>query len=78
MGKKKYLLLFVSVSAVIAAGFMYYSYTRTGVNIETADAEKVTAPALYQAFSQDTSAAKTKYLHKILQVSGTLYSIGRR
>ena len=71
MGKKKHLLLFVSVIAVIAAGFMYYSYNRTGVNIEKAEAEKVTASALYQAFSQDTTTAKRKYLHKILEVSGT-------
>jgi len=71
MGKKKFLLLFVSVIAVIVAGFMYYSYNRTGVNIEKAEAEKVTASALYQAFSQDTAAAKTRYVDKILEVSGT-------
>ena len=71
MTQKKFLLLFVSVIAVIAAGFMYYSYNRTGVNIEKAGAEKVTASALYQAFSQDTTAAKTRYLDKILEVSGT-------
>lgn len=71
MGKKKYLLLFVSVIALVTAGFMYYSYNRTGINIKKADAEKVTAAALYQAFSQDSTAAKTRYLDKVLKVSGT-------
>ena len=72
MRKKKYVLLFLLTIAAIAAGFAYYSYTRTGVNVEKAHAEKITAPALYDAFLHDTTAAKARYLDKVLQVSGTV------
>ncbi|MES2893515.1 MAG: hypothetical protein V4725_15935 [Bacteroidota bacterium] len=72
MSKKKYLLLFVPVIMISVAGFIYSSYTRTGVNIKKANAEKVTAPTLYERFSNNTSRAKCDYLHKVLEVSGTV------
>ena len=71
MRKRKYVLLFLLAIAAIAAGFAYYSYTNTGVNVEKAHAEKISAPELYDAFLQDTIAAKGRYLNKVVEVSGT-------
>ncbi len=76
MGKKKYLLFFVSLAVVIAAAIFFFQYNKQPVEVLRATGMPVAAKALYEDFVQDSFAAK-KYLQKILVVSGTVTRISQ-
>ena len=67
--KKKYLFLVLAILVVIAA-VGYYMYNKPPVNVKDADATKIVAGDLYQAFIKDSATAKKEYTNKILEVSG--------
>jgi tRNA_anti-like len=67
---KKYIFILLAASIGIAVLAGYYFYNDEGINIEKADAVAADAPALYDAFIKDSTAAKNNYTGKILAVSG--------
>lgn len=63
--------------ALVAAGIYIYSeWTRTPEALgDTRADEAVTAQALLQEFASDTASASSKYVDKVLRVSGTVKSV---
>jgi hypothetical protein len=64
---------FIALSAILAALYLY--------NLKKTDMAKakpdfvITASALQKAFEDDETAASTKYINKILEVTGTIASV---
>lgn len=73
--KKKYLLLFVTVIMLAAAGLGYYLYNKPAIDVQNAKGKKVSATELYLKFSADSATAKSNYVNKILEVSGIVTQI---
>lgn len=72
---KKIILLFVTVSLLIAAGIGYYWYNKPPVDVQQVAGVPVTALDLYAHFISDSAAAKKTYGNKVLEVSGTVTRI---
>lgn len=73
---KKTLLIIISAGIILMLGYAYYGFNKT--HDETAKQEPVaslSAGELFGQFSQNESEANTKYTGKIIEVSGTIYSI---
>jgi hypothetical protein len=68
-----FVVSFIALSAILAALYMY--------NLKHTDMAKakpdfvITASALQKAFEVDEAAASTKYINKILEVTGTIASV---
>jgi hypothetical protein len=64
---------FIALSAILAALYMY--------NLKHTDMAKakpdfiITATSLQKAFEDDETAASTRYINKILEVTGTIISV---
>ena len=68
-----FVVSFIALSAILAALYMY--------NLKHTDMAKakpdfvITASVLQKAFEDDETAASTRYINKILEVTGTIASI---
>ncbi len=72
----KILLIFAVVGVGVGAGGVYYMFNMPHRDVENEDPALVTtAPALYNAFSQDEMAAFKKYNNKVVQVSGKIVEL---
>lgn len=70
---KKLILLGLLAAAVIAAATGYFMWNKPHQNMQTAEAEvKADATTLYSEYETDETTANTKYLGKIVEVSGTV------
>lgn len=76
MSTKKMILWGVLVAAVLGGGYGYYEFSRGHKDLSTQTAD-VTIPAadLIKQFSDDETAANTKYLNKAVAVTGKIKSI---
>ena len=68
-----FIVLFIAVSAILAALYMY--------NLKHTDMTKakpdfvISASQLLKEFEDDETAASTRYINKILEVTGTIASV---
>lgn len=75
--KKKYLLLFVTVIAMVAVTLGYFLYNKPAMDVENTMGQKVEATALYEKFTEDSTVAKKKYSNQILEVSGMVTLVSK-
>jgi hypothetical protein len=75
--RKKNIIFLFSAIIIIAAATGFYFYNKGPVNISNADAIKIDAVALYEAFSKDSVQAKKNYADKILEVSGVVKQVSK-
>ena len=72
---KKYLLALVLLVA-LGAGVGYLIYNKPFQDMNSAKADiTLTAAELFTAFESDENAANSKYLDKVVQVSGTVKEV---
>ncbi len=66
-------LIYVLLLGIIAAGFGFYMYNKPHKNIRNSKVDfTMEAKQLFSAFEENESEANTKYLDKIIEVSGTV------
>lgn len=75
-GKAKKIVVWVMVLAAAGAAAGYFLWNKPHKDVADAAGIKIKAAALYQAFIEDSAAANTKFIDKIVEVSGTVKSIG--
>ena len=73
--KRKNILLTVLVLALSGGFISFYMYNKEGPDVESANAAKVSATALYWLFVKDSVSAKKQYAEKVLLVSGTVTGV---
>lgn len=74
--KKRRILLIITVLLVLAGlASTYFYLEQTPDVVQRRADEYVNAKELIDAFQQDASAAKEKYLEKVVEVTGTVKSI---
>lgn len=71
--KKVIWLVLLLVTVGVTLGI--YQYNRAPKKVEDATAEQITADELYSAFAADETSANSKYLNKVLEVSGTVQEV---
>lgn len=72
---KKY-LIFAILVGIVAAGFGFYMYNKPHKNIESSKVDfKMEAKTLFAEFEENEAAANTKYLDKIVEVSGIVKAV---
>ncbi|UAY52273.1 OB-fold putative lipoprotein [Ferruginibacter albus] len=67
----KIILIIVFIIAV-AGAVGFYMWNKPHKDVKDATAIKVTANELYNSFIKDSAAARTKYLNKIVEVTGVI------
>jgi len=75
----KKVLLFLAIIAVVGGGYAYYLYNKPVADTEDIKAAyELSAHDLFSQFESNENEANTKYLGKMLEVSGTIrdFSIG--
>ncbi len=73
---KKNLLIAVLFLALASAYYGYNLYNKSHKNLNEVKADFMVAPAdLLAEFESDETAAQTKYLNKIIQITGVLLDI---
>jgi hypothetical protein len=76
-GKKRFLLVVLLIVAA-AAIYVYKEYNRANANIAKEEsAFTLSAPELIKAFTESSSAAGSKYVGKIISVSGLVKNINQ-
>ncbi len=76
MRKWKKILLGILLVAITAAGYGFYLYNKKPADVRTLTPNyELTAAALLADFNKDENAANTKYLDKIIAVSGKVTEI---
>lgn len=75
-GKAKKIVVWVMVLAAAGAATGYFLWNKPHKEVADAAGIKIKAAALYQAFITDSAAANTQYTDKIVEVSGTVKSVG--
>lgn len=69
----KKILLFGLAAIALGGGVGFYMYNKPHMNMQSAAADlQVDATSLYSEYESDETSANTKYLGKILEVSGTV------
>ncbi|MBS1512223.1 MAG: hypothetical protein JST86_15345 [Bacteroidetes bacterium] len=79
-GKKKIIktILFSVLIVIVTAGFIGYKmYTKPHRNVQEAKGIMVTATQLANAYETNEPDANTRYLDKILEVTGTVTGINK-
>lgn len=72
----KKILLFLLILAVGGGAYGVYMYNKPHKNMQRQGADfELSAADLYSEFENDESAANTKYLDKVLQVTGNIREI---
>lgn len=73
---KKYILYGILLVAVVGSVVAYRMYNKPFANMEKAAADfTVDAKAFYSEFEADEAAANTKYLGKVIEVSGAVREV---
>lgn len=73
---KKYILIALAVCAVAGAAVGYYMWNKPHKDMTKAEADfTLDADALFSEFEADEDAANTKYLGKVIEVSGTVAQV---
>jgi hypothetical protein len=72
---KRNILLFFAVIILIAVITGYMMWNKPHMNVKDTDAVGITAIDLYHTFTSDSSTAKSKYLNKVLAVSGVVKQV---
>ncbi len=76
MKKWKKILLGILLVAIAAAGYGFYMYNKKPADVRTLTANyELTAAALLADFNKDETEANTKYLDKVIAVSGKVTEI---
>ena len=76
MKKWKKILLGLLLVAIAAAGYGFYLYNKKPADVRTLTANyQLTAEALLADFNKDETAANTKYLDKVIAVSGKVTEV---
>ena len=71
---KRNILIAMLVLMAIAAGVGYYLYNKPAGTTISSDADHtVTATELFSEFEQNEEAANSKYLNKVLAVTGKVW-----
>lgn len=72
----KFVLILVVLAFFAGAGVYWYAFMRPPQNMEKAKAEfKLSSSELFSDFSTDETKANSKYLGKIIEVSGTVVQV---
>lgn len=75
MNKKK-ILVSILLLAIIGTFIAYKVYNKPHVNVAKSSADiTITANKILNEFSSDETSANTKYLEKIIEVSGTVSDV---
>ena len=73
---KKTLLIIISAGIVLMLGYAYYGFNKTHSDMQKQKpVATLNASQLFEQFSQNESEANKNYTGKIIEVSGTIYSI---
>lgn len=73
---KKPILLIISFLALAVAVYVYFNFLKTSPSMHRQEASsQITAEKLYEEFEADEVAANSKYLNKVVEVSGLIESI---
>ncbi len=76
-GKIKKITAVVLVLAIAGAVAGYYLWNKPHEDVEGATAIQTEAVALYKTFTEDSIAARAKYIQQVVQVSGIVSSISK-
>jgi tRNA_anti-like len=68
-------LVFIILAVAVAAYGWFFLWNKPKTNVAKADGVKIEAAALFTEYSNNEQAANTKYLEKILEVSGEVTSV---
>ncbi|RMF02340.1 MAG: hypothetical protein D6772_03625 [Bacteroidetes bacterium] len=72
------LLKYGLLLALIGGGVGFYMWNKPHQNMQNASVDvNITAPQLFEAFSQDETTANAQYLDKVIQVSGTVKEVSQ-
>jgi hypothetical protein len=74
---KKYILLFFIAAIAIAAIIAYAIWNKPHKNIKDAVAIEISSDQLYDSFANDSAGTKSKYINKVLSVSGKVTGISK-
>lgn len=73
---KKLLIILVGIGLISAAGFAYYQFNRSHDDMESQKAvAKMSAGDLFDEYDMDEAASNQKYLGKVIEINGTIFSI---
>lgn len=73
--QKKNILIFFIAIFFIAVITGYMMWNKPHLNVKDADGIKITAIDLYKIFTTDSANAKSKYLNRIVAVSGEVKQV---
>lgn len=74
---KRLLLLFALVLLLGSCYVWFFIWNKPRQNIKNAEAVKVEAAALFQAYSTNEQAANAMYIDKVVEVTGTVASVSK-
>ena len=77
MMAKKYIFLFFIAAVAIAAVVVYFIWNKPHKNIKDAVAIEISSGQLYDSFTNDSAGTKSKYINKVLSVSGKVTAISK-
>lgn len=79
MRKKIMPYLLIALVLLVASGlYVYYQYNRKNTETTSIKPDFIfAAPELVKAFQSDENAANTRYLGKVMEVSGTIKSLDK-
>lgn len=74
----KIILILLGAGIIIGGGAIYWVFNKPHRNIEKEKAEFVmTAPELFSEYSENEDAGNTKFISKVIQVSGEIVEINK-
>ncbi len=75
--RKKNIVFFILAIIIIAGAIGFYLFNKGPVNVKNAQAVKVDAAILYQAFLKDSVQGRQTYANKILEVTGMVTKVSK-
>lgn len=73
---KKYLIIVLLIGAITGGAIAYYQFTRTHDEMASQiSSAKISSDKLFSEFVNNEQVANEKYLGKVIEVSGEIYSI---
>jgi hypothetical protein len=72
---KRNILVFIIAVGLIGSVTAYLMWNKPHQNVKDANAVRVSATDLYKTFTTDSAAAKSKYLNKVVAVSGEVKQV---
>ncbi|WP_207632597.1 OB-fold protein [Foetidibacter luteolus] len=73
--KKRKILTALGVVIIAGAAYAFYMWNKPRRDVRDEEGIKITATAIYEAFSTDEAKANTLYLNKAIQVTGEVQEV---